>query len=184
VFATVVPMQFALVPAELATLPTTRHERLALLRQSWRIGPPMAATAAVVASGAAALGAEAPIPVLWPLAVTMTACAILTPLQEHLRRVLHLAGISWHAALVSLVQIGSVVVALALLAWAEAPAIWRPFGALTIGTAVSLGAGLLLSLRRQPPDTLPKFEVADLMRSARWLLAIEPSWPAPPSWPR
>jgi hypothetical protein len=51
----------------------------------------------------------------------MTACAILTPLQEHLRRVLHLARISWHAALVSLVQIGGVVVALALLAWAEAP---------------------------------------------------------------
>jgi O-antigen/teichoic acid export membrane protein len=173
VFATVVPMQFVLVPAELATLPTTRHERLALLRQSWRIGLPMAATAAVVASGVAALGAEAPMPVLWPLAVTMTACAILTPLQEHLRRVLHLAGISWHAALVSLVQIGGVVVGLALLAWAEAPAIWRPFGALTIGTAVSLGAGLLLSLRRQPPETLPKFEVADLMRSGRWLLAIE-----------
>jgi O-antigen/teichoic acid export membrane protein len=38
---------------------------------------------------------------------------------------------------------------------------------------VSLGAGLLLSLRRQPPDTLPKFEVADLMRSGRWLSAIE-----------
>ena len=42
--------------AELAMLPTTRHERLALVRQSWRIGIPMAAATAVVASGAAALG--------------------------------------------------------------------------------------------------------------------------------
>ena len=93
---------------------------MALIRQSWRIGIPTAATAAVVASGAAALGAEAPSRVLWPLAITMTACATCTP-QEHLRRVLHLAGISWHAAVVSLVQIGGVVVALALLASAEAP---------------------------------------------------------------
>jgi O-antigen/teichoic acid export membrane protein len=156
VFASVVPMQFVLVPAELATLPAARRERLALVRQSWRIGIPMAAATAVVASGAAALSAEAPTRVLWPLAFTMAACATLTPLQEHVRRVLHLAGISWHAAVVSLVQGGGVVVGLALLASAETPVIWRPFGALTIGTVVSLGAGLVLTLRRQPPATLPR----------------------------
>jgi hypothetical protein len=50
----------------------------------------------------------------------MTACA-MTPLQEHVRRVLHLAGISWHAAVVSLVQVGGVVVALALLARRRSP---------------------------------------------------------------
>jgi O-antigen/teichoic acid export membrane protein len=173
VFASVVPMQFVLVPAELATLPAARRERLALVRQSWRIGIPMAAATAVVASGAAALSAEAPTRVLWPLAFTMAACATLTPLQEHVRRVLHLAGISWHAAVVSLVQVAGVVVGLALLASAETPVIWRPFGALTIGTVVSLGAGLVLTLRRQPPATLPRYGMADLMRSGRWLLAIE-----------
>ena len=51
----------------------------------------------------------------------MTACATLTPLQEHVRRVLHLAGISWHAAVVSFVQVGGVVVALALLARRRSP---------------------------------------------------------------
>ena len=70
VFASVVSMQFVLVPAELATLPAARRERLALVRQSWRIGIPMAAATAVVASGAAALSAEAPTRVLWPLAFT------------------------------------------------------------------------------------------------------------------
>jgi hypothetical protein len=173
VFASVVPMQFVLVPAELATLPAPRPERLALLRQSRRIGLPIAAATAVVAAAAAALGAEASRTVLWPLALTMAACATLTPVQEHVRRVMHLAGISWHAALVSVVQVGGVVVALALLASAEVPPIWRPFGALTIGTAVSLGAGLLLTRRRQPPATLPRYEVTDLMRAGRWLLAIE-----------
>jgi O-antigen/teichoic acid export membrane protein len=69
--------------------------------------------------------------------------------------------------------VGGVVVALALLASAEVPVTWRPFGALTIGTVVSLGAGLVLTLRRQPPATLPRYGMADLMRSGRWLLAIE-----------
>jgi O-antigen/teichoic acid export membrane protein len=173
VFASVVPMQFVLVPAELATLPAAQRARLALLRQSWRIGAPMAAATALVAALAAVVGAEAETTVLWALAVTMTACAMLTPLQEHLRRVLHLAGMSWYAAVVSLVQAAGVVVALALLAAAGSPAIWRPFGALTIATVVSLGAGLLLTMRRPPPITLPRYRVAELMRSGRWLLAIE-----------
>jgi O-antigen/teichoic acid export membrane protein len=173
VFASVVPMQFVLVPAELATLPAAQRGRLALLRQSWRIGTPMAAATALVAAVAAVVGAEAATTVLWALAVTMTACAMVTPLQEHLRRVLHLAGMSWYAAVVSLVQAAGVVVALALLAAAGSPAIWRPFGALTIATVVSLGAGLLLTLRRPPPVTLPRYRVAELMRSGRWLLAIE-----------
>jgi O-antigen/teichoic acid export membrane protein len=173
VFACVVPMQFVLVPAELATLPAARLDRLALLRQSWRIGAPTAAAAAVLASVAAGLGAEAPAKVLWPLVLTMTACAAVTPLQEHLRRVLHLAGVSWHAAVVSLIQIGGVVVALGLLAWVDAPPLWHPFGALTIATVLSLTAGLLLARRRQPPATLPRYRVTRLMRSGRWLLAIE-----------
>jgi O-antigen/teichoic acid export membrane protein len=173
VFALVVPMQFVLVPAELAALSAVHRERLALVRQSWRIGIPTSAATAAVASVAAMLAAEASARVLWPLALTTTACATLTPLQEHVRRVLHMAGISWHAAMVSVVQVGGVVAALALLAWTGAPAAWRPFGALTIATALSLGAGLLLASRRQPLSTLPRYAVAALMRSGKWLLAIE-----------
>jgi O-antigen/teichoic acid export membrane protein len=173
VFASVVPMQFVLIPAELATLPAAQRARLALLRQSWRIGAPTAVATALVASLAAAVSAEAPNAVLWPLACTMAGCATLTPLQEHVRRVLHLAGLSWHAAAVSLVQVAGVVVVLALLAGVGMPPVWRPFGALTVATVLSLGAGLLLTGRRPPPATLPRYEVADLMRSGRWLLATE-----------
>jgi hypothetical protein len=166
-------MQFVLVPAELATLPAARRERLALFQQTWRIGTPTAFTIAVVASVAAALGAEAPASVFGPLALTMAACATLTPLQEHVRRVMHLAGISWHAAVISLVQLGGVLAALMLLGWVGVPAIWRPFGALTIATMASLQSGLLLTRSRQQPARLPRYEVPDLMRAGRWLLAIE-----------
>jgi O-antigen/teichoic acid export membrane protein len=173
IFATIVPMQFVLVPAELATISRARHERVDLLRQAWRIGFPTATAAAVVASIAATLGAEASLSLLWPLALTTTACAMVTPLQEHARRVLHLAGLSWHAAAVSLLQLGGVLVAIALLRAAGVPAIWVPFGALALATVVSLEAGRLLARRRQQLGVLPRYEVAELIRSGRWLLAIE-----------
>jgi hypothetical protein len=188
VFASVVPMQFVLVPAELATLPAARPDRLALLRQSWRIGAPTDATTAVLASVAARLGAEAPTKVLWPLVLTMTACATVTPLREHIRRVLHLAGISWHAAAVSLVQIGGVVVAFRLLAWFDAPAIWQPFGALPIATVVSLAAELLLAIeaitagavflasvlvsRLDAPESLGYAEAARIVGQPLFVLAV------------
>jgi O-antigen/teichoic acid export membrane protein len=173
IFAIIVPMQFVLVPAELATISAARHARLDLLRQSWRIGLLTAAAAAVVASIAAALGAKASIDVLWPLALTTAACATVTPLQEHVRRVFHLASLSWHAATVSVLQFVGVVTVTALLHAADAPVIWLPFGVLGLATLVSLEAGRLLGRRRQPPAALPRYEVAQLMRSGRWLLAIE-----------
>jgi hypothetical protein len=173
IFATIVPMQFVLVPAELATISAARHERLDLLRQIWRIGLPTATAAAVVASIAATLGSKASLNVLWPLALTMAACAMVTPLQEHVRRVLHLAGLSWHAAAVSLFQIGAVATAIAVLTSADIPAPWLPFGALALATVVSLEAGRFMARRRQPPSVLPRYQMAQLMRSGRWLLAIE-----------
>jgi O-antigen/teichoic acid export membrane protein len=173
IFASIVPMQFVLVPAELATIPAARQERLDLLRQAWRIGLPTAAAAAMVASIAATLGAEASLSVLWPLALTTAACATVTPLQEHARRVLHLAGLSWHAAAVSLLQLVGVVAAIALLHSADVPALWVPFGALALATLVSFEIGRLLARRRQQPPVLPRYEMAQLMRSGRWLLAIE-----------
>jgi O-antigen/teichoic acid export membrane protein len=174
VFATVVPMQFILVPAEFATVPAAaRPQRLALLRQAWRIAVPPAAAAAVVASLAASLVAEAPARVLWPLALTSAACATVTTLQDHIRRVLHLAGISWHAAGVSLCQLVGVLAALALLAAAGVPATWQPFGALALSTLASVQVGLVLARRREEPSALPRYKLPALMRSGRWLLAIE-----------
>src|SRR5687767_896214 len=57
ILATVLPTQFVLIPAELATIPAARLERLALLRQTWRIGLPTGVVAAVVACGVAIVSA-------------------------------------------------------------------------------------------------------------------------------
>jgi O-antigen/teichoic acid export membrane protein len=175
VLAAVVPAQLILSPAAFATVSASAIgiERLGLLRQTWRLGTLPAAIAAIVASAAAWFSAEAPDSVLWALAVTTTTCSIVSPLQDHLRRILHLANISWYAALVSLVQLCSVFGALAFFEVVGVGPIWRPFGALTLANVVSLAVGVALAYRRSREPTLPRYQAGHLMRSGRWLLLQE-----------
>jgi O-antigen/teichoic acid export membrane protein len=172
--AAVLPTQLLLVPAEVATLLEGPHERLRILRSGWRLGLPAAAAAAGLASAAAWLGASAPLEVLWPFAVTMTACGIVSPLQDHLRRSLHMAGEHWRAATVSLVQFAAVIAVLAVAERAAAPSLWRPFGALALANVVSLSTGYWLSRRdlRGVTDDL-SYRIAPLARSGQWLLLVE-----------
>jgi O-antigen/teichoic acid export membrane protein len=172
--AAVLPTQLLLVPAEVATLLEGPHERLRILRSGWRLGLPAAAAAAGLASAAAWLGASAPLEVLWPFAVTMTACGIVSPLQDHLRRSLHMAGEHWRAATVSLVQLAAVIAVLAVAERAAAPSLWRPFGALALANVVSLSTGYWLSRRdlRGVTDDL-SYRIAPLARSGQWLLLVE-----------
>jgi O-antigen/teichoic acid export membrane protein len=172
--AAVLPTQLLLVPAEVATLLEGPHERLRVLRSGWRLGLPAAAAAAGLASAAAWLGASAPLEVLWPFAVTMTACGIVSPLQDHLRRSLHMAGEHWRAATVSLVQLAAVIAVLAVAERAAAPSLWRPFGALALANVVSLSTGYWLSRRdlRGVTDDL-SYRIAPLARSGQWLLLVE-----------
>jgi O-antigen/teichoic acid export membrane protein len=173
VLAAVVPSQLVLVPAEFATLPVARIERLGLLRQTWRLGLPTAVIAAVVAALAAILGAKAPSNLLLPLAVGTVACGVFSPLQDHLRRVLHLAGVSWWASCVSAVQLLSVAGYLGLFALAKVPTVWRPFGALALANLTSLAIGFLLARRELHAFVLPRFQVGEAIRSGRWLVLVE-----------
>jgi O-antigen/teichoic acid export membrane protein len=171
--AAVLPTQLILVPAEVATLLAARDERFGVLRQGWRLGLPVALAAATAASAAAWLGARAPGDVLWAFAVTTTACSVASPLQDHVRRSLHMAGEHWRAGTVSLVQLCAIVVALAGFELAGVGAVWRPFGALTLANLVSLSAGYGLSRRDLRTATTPGYGIGRLARSGRWLLLLE-----------
>jgi capsular polysaccharide biosynthesis protein len=172
-FAAVVPNQLVLVPAEFATLPVRRIERLGLLRQTARLGVPVAVVAATVASVGATIGAKAPRELLLPLALSTAACAVVSPLQDHIRRLLHLAGVSWRAAGVSVVQLLAVAGSLGLFALAEVPAIWRPFGALAVANMLSLASGYALAHREWRAFRVPRAHIGEAIRSGRWLLLIE-----------
>jgi O-antigen/teichoic acid export membrane protein len=171
--AAVVPAQLILTPAEIAAVEAARPERVGLLRQSWRLAGPSAVVAACLASAAASVGASAPARSLLALAVTTAACSVVSPVQDHVRRTLHLAGFSWRAALVSLVQLLAAVASLAVFHAAGVPEIWRPFGALALANAVSLSVGVILARREAHASSLPRYGAKALMGSGRWLLVLE-----------
>jgi O-antigen/teichoic acid export membrane protein len=172
VMAAIVPTQLLLVPAEIASLDSSGVARLRVLGDSLPLGSLPALAAAVLASGAAVIGTGAPARLVAPLAVTTAVCTFVSPMQDHVRRMLHFAGRSWRAAAVSLVQLAVCVGALALATRLPLTRTWVPFGALALANILSLTAALLLCLeaRGSPaPDRLP---LARMLRSGRWFLTL------------
>ncbi len=174
-FATSVPTQLLLAPAEFATVALSRvpRERLSLVCQTWRFGAPAAGIASIGAVAAAWLIAVAPLDVRLSLAFTAVACGTVSPLQDHVRRVLHMSGASWCAALVSLVQLGAAVGALALLRASQVATVWHPLGALAVANTLSLAAGVALVRRQLDGASLPPHRLRRLVGSGRWLLLQE-----------
>jgi O-antigen/teichoic acid export membrane protein len=174
--AAVVPAQLVLIPAQNAAVrEAPQHARLGLLDQTWGLGAPVAIPAAVVAAAIALVVAQGPSATLRALALTSTICACVSPLQDHVRRTLHLSGRSWTAAAVSLVQFTSVLGCLAALGLIGVPTAWRPFGALAMANIMSLLAGSAPMRRRRAAANLPRHTLAWLMGSGRWLLGVEAS---------
>jgi O-antigen/teichoic acid export membrane protein len=174
--AAAVPAQLVLNPAENFSVARPVAQRLGVLSKTWHIGLPVALGAAVAAMTAAflvALAADAPAGVRWPLALTALCCATVSPLQDHVRRCLHLGGVSWRAAAVSLVQLLGVITFLALLAGLNVAAIWRPFGALTLANVTSAAVGLARTRRDLRAVRLPPYRFGEIVRSGRWLLGME-----------
>jgi O-antigen/teichoic acid export membrane protein len=172
-FATVVPTQLVLAPAEFSTIPLERIERIGLLRHIWVIGLPSAAIAAIVGAAVAYAGARAPDDLLRVLAVTTIVAAFVSPLQDHVRRVLHMAGLSWHAMSVSIFQLLSVIGFLLLFQAVHVSSIWRPFGALAFANLISMSVGLAMVRHQVRAFPLSRPRLSDLMRSGRWLMSLE-----------
>lgn len=170
----VVPSHGVFLPSEnlLVTLPSMH--RLAAMRQTLRIGTPAALLSALLVSLWVIMAPAGTSPqALLALTLTGVAAAFFSPVQDHVRRMLHLSGVSRVAALVSLVQVAVVVVSL-LVARAAGIAIWwAPFGALALANLVSLVVGVAVGRRavtaEAPPAILRREEIR---RSGRWLVSL------------
>jgi O-antigen/teichoic acid export membrane protein len=174
--AAVVPAQLVLIPAQNAAIrEAPQHARLGLLDQTWRLGSPVAIPATLAATATALVVAEGPPATIRPLALTSAVCACVSPLQDHVRRTLHLSGLSWMAAAVSLIQLASILGYLAGFGLIGVPAAWRPFGALALANLTSLLAGSAPMCRRREAAALPRHTLAWLIGSGRWLLGVEVS---------
>lgn len=177
---TVVPAQLIFIPAEAAAASFSRDERAGVVPHTLRTGL-LAALAAAVLLPAWILAAPPGIPVsaLTALTVTGALCTLVSPLQDHLRRMLHVAGRSTEAMRVSAIHLALVLVAAAAGLRMEANGAWVPFGALAAANLLSLAAGLFFL--RGAGDARaadPGLAMRTLALKGRWLVLASLIGPA------
>lgn len=169
-----VPAQLVFAPTEIVAVGYPRRQQLPLLRQSLARGAIASVIAAVVTSSWAFVApGDLSSSALEALVVTCAAATFVSPLQDHLRRMLHVAQASWRSVIVAVVQI---VVALGAVVAMPATGIGVaavPFGALAIANVASLTAGILLSVRDlAAPASHEPLGLDRVLRSGRPLLAV------------
>jgi O-antigen/teichoic acid export membrane protein len=174
IVASGLPTQLLLIPSEAFVLRFEGTQRLSLLRQT----VPAALALALLSSAGVALPiivarTDTSAAVLIGMSITMAAAVLLSPVQDHVRRMLHISNRSWAAAATSGAQLGSIAVGIVVLRMFGAAAHLIPFGALAIANLLSLTLGLALS-RRDVAGTPPmELQRRDLLKSGRWLLAAQ-----------
>lgn len=167
-----VPGQLLLLPYEIHAMALPQEERMSVLRTSLIRGWGISALASI---GAALIGFVITVgggfddP--WPLTLSLIAAAMVSPLQDHIRRMLHAAERSWAASLVSIAQFVFVALAIGVLIFLDVPQVWIPFTSLAIANVVSTTFGVLLGRHgtRRLSEPLPP--VTHQLRSGSWLLA-------------
>jgi len=167
----VLPWNLILIPAEVNAVSFPLADRMRRARDTLRMGFPAAVVGALAIAVAAYLSRNLTSPdVIWGLTITGAVATVLSPLQDHMRRLLHIAEMSWQAATVSGVQFVGVAVSLGVMLLIDAPVAIMPFGALAIANAISLTTGIILgnAFRQKPLDEPLQF--AALAREGRWLL--------------
>ena len=171
--STIVPQFLIFTPAEVAAVSYPLENRLVQVPQSLRLGVgPTLTGAAAIAIAAVATASNTTADVSVAFACTAGVAVLVSPAQDHVRRLLHIARRSWSAAAVSVVQFVVVAAGLGTLILIEVPAEWIPFGALALANVASLLLGLILARPGDEAQSEPPLSFRGLVRSGRWLLAM------------
>lgn len=169
--AAVVPNQGLFVPAEVVALAEEPAARLWVVPQAIRAAwLPTCASASLVALAAVVAPGSTPGRTLVAFTATAFVATVFSPFQDHVRRSLHLAGVSWRAAAVSAVQLVTVLAAIGGLEASPVDEAWVPFGALAVANVVSLATGLVLARPGRGPRVELGLNLRLLARSGRWLV--------------
>lgn len=166
------PAALLLVPAQVSALDIPVPRRTQMLARSLPVG---------------FLGGLAAIPLVWIVAVlapggdradyvafgaTTCAMVVLSPLQDHVRFMLHMSERSSAAAAVSTLQFVVAAVSIVTMHFLDVPARWIPFLGLSLANAASLGLAIVLAQASRASDTnWPG--VRGLLRSGRLLLPAQ-----------
>ena len=167
----VLPWELILIPAEVNAVSFPVPDRIRRARDTFRMGFPAALLGSLAIFVAAFLSwSLTDSNVIWGLTITAGITTVLSPLQDHMRRLLHIAELNWQAAAVSAVQFAGVVAALGVMLLVDAPVAIMPFGSLAIANVLSLIVGFILGdVRHQKPLDEP-LRFRALAHQGRWLL--------------
>lgn len=170
----IVPSHGVFLPSENLVVSLPMTQRLGLMRHTLRRGTPTALAAALAVSLWVLLAPpSASGQALTALTVTGVAAAFLSPVQDHVRRMLHLSGASRVAAVVSLVQFGAVAAALVCCIVARVEIWWVPLGTLAFANLTSLSVGVAHAILRGGPADVPAvLRPEEIRRSGRWLVTL------------
>ena len=162
------PTEITYTPIQVSMIRLDVQQRLGGIVHSLGSGIPPAILGCIVilAAGGLIWWRSDPTAVI-ELAITGFGLAVISPMQDHLRKGFHIAERSWGAAWMSGSQLVAVIGALVVLqSMGVAPA-WAPLGSLVVANMVSLGFGLALS--RPAWRVRPTAPVVTV--SGRWLAA-------------
>lgn len=173
--ATTLPAQFLFVPYEVAAARRRPSERVSTMARALKPGTALAVGSAVISVLVAALiSRKADSGIIIPLGVSMGFASFVSPLQDYLRRILHLHGRSWWAAATSGVQLAAVLVFLSVLVMAGLSKEWIPYLALAAANLSSIGFAVAAILRDRSwsRSSGERLAAGFVIRSGSWLAAI------------
>jgi len=175
---TVLPRNLIFTPAEVHAVAQPLASRLLVTPRSLilGLGPAVVGTAAILIAVAVTWSYSSATFIL-TLALTTAIATVLSPLQDHVRKMLHIAALSWRSATVSIVQFVAVAIAIGLMIWLGVEPAWIPFGSLGIANAVSLPVSLIL-LRTQGTGQDVEFPALRLLISRGKWLVLQAAAPA------
>jgi O-antigen/teichoic acid export membrane protein len=158
-----IPAELVFNPSQILAVDLPVNQRLGMLAHSVPRGAVLAFLSSfAVPLGVLTIAAQIPTADLISLSVSASLLAVVSPLQDHIRTILHMAENSWVASAMSatnfLTTLGTV------LALSSIAAVWAPFGALFLGNVLSLIVGGWWTLRRGVPAP-----VKPTFRELRWL---------------
>ncbi len=168
-----IPANLVFVPAEVAVTAFPEAKRLDHLSRSVALGIlPALAAAVLVPLWTLVAPPEVPGAVVGAFTVTATFTAFLSPVQDHVRRILHSGGASWMAAAVSVTQLLTAAASLLVLTLLGVHPAWIPFAALGAANLVSTTVGLAAArrLHRGTVASSDRLRFAALADAGRWLL--------------
>lgn len=167
----VVISQLIYVPAQVIAVGETPERRLDGLRRSIKLAVVPSIGGSLAAGLAALMTRDLTTgDVVVALTVTTGATIIVSALQDHVRRLLHIAEKSWRAVAVSGAQLAAIAIAIPVLMATDVNRAWIPYGSLFIANVASFTAGMILAGGLHRPSTPVTMSFSDLAASGKWLV--------------